>query len=398
MVADGPTLELRELGVGDIADFVRLSRRSFGFPAQPAPPPQHLSPGATSHGAFLRGRLVGQAFDLHDQQWWGGNLLPAADLAAVATSSEVRGQGVARTVIRRLLERAHERGAVVSALFPSISSVYSRLGWIDAGSIDTVDMPTTALPTWRAPEHLEVRDATDADLAGTHALYRRLAMARNGMLSRDEERHRHEHETVPEDLDGITVVLNGDEIVGYYSWTRGQGYGADSVLTVYDVLAGTPDAARTLVSVLRSWHTVVGTVRLRLLRGDAFTDVVPLELGRIHGTKPWMHRPVDLVGAVAGRTWPVGASGRAVFAVEDEMAPWNTGTWAVAVDGGKGELRRTTADASVHLTVNGFAALYCGLSTVAALRESGHVCGSYDDAAALDVLGTPAPPRLLNSF
>lgn len=398
MVADGPAVELRDLGEDDIADFVRLSRRSFGFPATPRPQPEQMSPGTTVHGAFLGGRLVGQAADLHDRQWWGGNLLDAADLAAVATVPEARGRGVARLVIRRLLERAHERGAVVSALFPSISSVYRSLGWAMAGSVDTVDLPTGVLPSWPASDRLEVREGTKADLAGTHELYRRLAQARNGMLSRDEPRHRRERDEFPEGVDGLTVVLDGDEVVGYCTWGRGSGYGIDSVLTVTDVLAGSREAARALVSMLRSWHTVVGVVRLRLLRGDAVTDLLPLELGRPHGAKSWMHRPVDLVGAIEGRTWPVGASGRAVFAVQDDMAPWNTGTWAVEVDGGKAQVRRTTGDASVHLTVGGFASLYCGLATVASLRESGHVTGPYDDAAALDVLGTSAPPRLLNNF
>jgi hypothetical protein len=111
-----------------------------------------------------------------------------------------------------------------------------------------------------------------------------------------------------------------------------------------------------------------------------------------------MHRPVDIAGAVEGRTWPVGAKGRAVFGMDDRLAPWNSGTWAVEVDGGKAELRRTTDETSVRLSVNGFAALYCGLTTVAALRGAGHVAGPYDDAAALDVLGTSSPPRLLDNF
>ena len=50
-----------------------------------------------------------------------------------------------------------------------------------------------------------------------------------------------------------------------------------------DVLAGSREAARALVSVLRSWHTVVGVVRLRLLRDDAVADCLPLELGKVHG-------------------------------------------------------------------------------------------------------------------
>jgi predicted acetyltransferase len=107
---------------------------------------------------------------------------------------------------------------------------------------------------------------------------------------------------------------------------------------------------------------------------------------------------VDIATAVSGRGWPAGVHGRAVFGIEDPLAPWNTGTWSLVIDGGVGELRRTTQHTSVQLTVAGFASLYCGLTTVDALRQAGHASGPHDDAVALDVLATPAPPRILDTF
>jgi predicted acetyltransferase len=398
MAVDGSELELRDLTDGDIAEVTRLGRRSFGFPATERPAPDHLPVGQTSHGAFLGGRLVGQAFDLHDQQWWGGRLLDSADLAGVAVAAEVRGRGVARMLMGRVVEHARARGAVVSALFPSISTVYRTFGWARAGSVDDVEMPTSALPSWPLPAHLVVREALPEDIAGVHELYRRVARARNGMLSRDEARFEIADDELPSGVDGITVVLAEGEVAGYCTWARGSGFGSGTALTVFDVLAATSNAARALVSMLSSWHTVVPVVRMRLLRGDGISDCVPLELGTIRRTRSWMHRPVDIEAAVAARGWAAGARGRAVFAIEDRLAPWNTGTWALDVADGGAQLRRTEEDTAVHLSVNGFAALYCGLTNVAVLRESGHVFGPYDDAAALDVLGTSVPPRLLDTF
>jgi predicted acetyltransferase len=399
MAVDGSELELRELTDGDVAEVTLLTRRSFGFPATERPDPDHLPTGQTNHGAFLGGRLVGQAFDLHDQQWWGGRLLGSADLAGVAVAPEARGRGVARALVGRFLEHARDRGAVVSALFPSISTVYRTFGWARAGSVDVVEMPASALPSWQLPPHLVVQEARPEDIPGVHELYRRVARARNGMLSRDEVRFEVADDELPSGVDGITVVLADGEVAGYCTWARGSGYSrANASVTTFDLLAATPNAARALVTVLGSWRTVVPVVRLRLLRGDGITDCVPLELGTIHSTRSWMHRPVDVEAAVAARGWPVGARGRAVFSIEDRLAPWNTGTWALDVTDGGALLRRTQEDTSVHLTVNGFAALYCGLANIAVLRESGHVSGPYDDAAALDVLGTSAPPRLLDTF
>ncbi|HKN99654.1 MAG TPA: GNAT family N-acetyltransferase, partial [Pseudonocardiaceae bacterium] len=340
MAAHG--LVLRDLEPGDAEASALLSRRSFGFPATPATGPAELIPAASGHGAFLDGVFVGQAYDLHDRQWWGGTLLDASDIAGVAVAPEARGRGVARALITRTLEAARERGAAVSALFPSISSVYRAFGWATVGSVETWTVPTLALPRGPVPGHLDVRDGTVADLPAVHRLYTEVARAGNGMISRDERRF--QWNEFPSPADGLTMVLSDGVVVGYAMWTRGAHYGHGAGFTVHDLLAATPEAARAVASVLSSWHTVVPTMRMRLLGGDAVAEVLPLELGELDAAKSWMHRPVDVAAAVADRGWPAGVRGRAVFALEDPMAPWNTGTWELDVDGGSAQLKRSSVE------------------------------------------------------
>jgi predicted acetyltransferase len=393
-------VELRELDDRDVADSVRMSRRSFGFPPTPAPRPPRIpaAGAATRLGAFLGGKLVGQAFDLHDRQWWDGELLGAADIAGVSVAAEARGQGLARKLLARVLAGARDRGAVVSVLFPSISTVYRALGWASVGRLNSFQLPTLALPRTRDADAFEIREGTVADLPAVHDCYTAIARSRNGMLSRTELRFQPEDDELPSGVDGLTLALAGGRVAGFYTWSRGSHYGQEAALTVPELLAESPAAARALTTVLHSWHTVVPVVRMRLLGGDAVADSLPLELGTVHKSLSWMQRPVDVAGAVAARKWPAGVRGRAVFDMVDDLAPWNTGTWELSVSDGVGELRPASGPAAVRLSVAGFASLYCGLSGAAALRESGHVVGSRDDAAALDVLATSTPPRLLNSF
>ncbi|MGC5030897.1 GNAT family N-acetyltransferase [Micromonospora sp. DT229] len=386
---------IRVLPAEDLPAAWQLGRLTFGSDPQ-APPPTGPPAGRTSYGAYDRGgTLLGKAVDLHDEQWWSGATVPAASVAGVAVAPEARGTGVARGLLRALLHGAHERGAAVSTLFATTTGPYRALGWEVTGELRTLDLPTAVLPRHPRPAHLTVRAGTPADLPATVDLYERLARHRNGLLTRTHPRFQ-----VGEELpyDGLTLVEHGDTLVGYAGWNRGRGYGPDAVLTVEDILAATAEAARTLVGVLASWHSVTPTLRLTTLPGDAVSAQLPLELARQHEHDTWMHRPVDLVRAVESRGWPAHLRGQVTFALTDDLAEWNTGTWDLAVADGQAHLRRSSSEADLHLSVRGFARLYTATGTARTLAEAGLLHHTTPDPGALDLLAAGPPAQALDYF
>ncbi|MFG1953490.1 enhanced intracellular survival protein Eis [Micromonospora sp. NPDC048830] len=231
-------------------------------------------------------------------------------------------------------------------------------------------------------------------------LYDRVARHRRGLLTRRGELFDHLGATTALPTDGVTLVEDAGELVGYASWDRGRGgYGPDSVLTVEDVLATTADAARELVSVLARWRSVAPTLRLRLLDGDAVTAQLPLDTVREHRQQPWMHRPVDLTRAVRERGWPPHARGVVDFTLDDDLADWNTGAWRLEVADGAAELRPATGEPALHLSVRGFAQLYAGATTAESLVHAGQLRhGPGVDPRALDLLAAGGPAHLLDYF
>ncbi|MFY1686707.1 GNAT family N-acetyltransferase [Plantactinospora sp. WMMB782] len=399
-----PTVPLiRRLDADDLAGAYELSRLAFGSPPSSTPPSRDPRPGVTGYGAFdPEGRLVGKAVDLHHEQWWTGRRVAAADVAGVAVLPEARGRGVALALLRDLLAGARERGAAISALYPTVTGPYRRAGWEVAGALRAVDLPAVSLPRHRPAPGLTVRPGGPADLDATTDLYQRLARHRRGLLTRRGgvfDWHR-PPTALPDGVDGLTLVERDGRLVGYASWQRGRGYDKHAVLTVRDALAETAEAARELVGVLASWQSVTPTIRLWPLAHDAVAAQLPLEQARLHEERLWMHRPVDVVRAVTDRGWPAHVRGQVDFALADELAPWNSGTWRLEVDGGGAELHRLPDDAPApKLSVRGFALLYTGAADGPAVAEAGLLhCPAGTDPDGLDLLAAGGRADLLDYF
>ncbi len=399
------TVRVRRLEPADLDEAYQLTALAFGEPRVAAPSSGELpaqGPGRLWYGAYDSGsrRLLGTAMDLTHTQWWGGREVAAADVAGVAVLPEARGGGTARALLTTLLEGARDRGALVSALYPTVSAVYAKAGWAIAGELRSVDLPTGMLPRERSGNPaLTVRpaDPDGADQPAVLALYDAVARARNGLLTRRDPPFPADTRP-PTGIDGITLVEDGTRLVGYLSWIRGTGYRQEGRLEVPDLLALTADAAQELVAVLAGWRSVTPTVRLRPLEYDAATRVIPWESGLRWDARPWMHRPVDVAGAVAARGWPIGRRGSVRFGLRDALAPWNAGGWELEVSGGAGHLMRTRAELPVTLDVAGFALLWCGAATPAQVAEAGLLTGPAEAAAALDLLLPETRAQLLDYF
>jgi len=383
-------IDIRTLTVTDLPAAWELGRLAFG--SNPEPPATALTPNPTAprHGAFNPdGHLVGMAVDLHHDQWWGGRKVSAADIAGVAVAPEARGRGVARALLTAVLRGARERGAAISTLFPTVCAPYRKWGWEVCGSQRQYRINTADLPASTPDPTLTVRAGTPGDLPAIHALYTTVAAHRCGWLTRDTGLYFPEPGALPRHVDGMTLVERGGQLVGFALWERGRGYGDTAALTITDIQAADAAAARELLTILAGWRSVTPTIRLTPAAGDAVSMALPVSAMRTDQERPWMHRPVDVVRAVADRGWPEHAAGTVAFELVDGLAPWNNGQWRLEIAHGRGQLTAATGTAGLRLSVRGFAALYAGAATAAELIEAGLLEAlDQSQVSALDLLGS----------
>jgi predicted acetyltransferase len=323
------------------------------------------------YGAYSAdGRLLGTVSDLKQHHWLGGRRVSAADVGWVAVLPEARGGGVARALLAALLEGARDRGAAVSALFPTVASVYRDAGWAAVGTRRRVEIPTAHLGVRRPRTGLSVRAGDDADRVAAGALYTAVARTRNGLQCR---------EAPPwgpvgfldEEVDGITVVEDDEGMVGFATWDRGQGHDEDAAITVVDMVATTTAATRELIGVLGGWHMVAPTTRFRALLPGVVEYELPLERASRNEIDLFMYRPVEIARAVGERGWPGRMRASATFQLIDDLAPWNAGAWVIEIAGGEGRIEPASGRPPLRLDVKGFTLLTTGVMTPTMLIEAG---------------------------
>ncbi len=376
-------------------------------------------------------RVLGSGRIRPHQQAWGGRHLPMGGVAGVYVDPAARGRGVASLLGRALVQRMTELGDVVSCLYPTAPMLYRAVGYELGGGQTRFTYAADALRSLRSvAPGVSVRSAgpDDADRFETLARDHQQQHCLSGPMLAGAQTWRNRL------ADTEMIHYLADD--GFVAYSLGGG-----VLTVESLVAQSPGTAAALWSVVGSGSSAAPVVQAWLDPRDPVALAVGgLPDAGVH-TVPWMLRVVDLGGAVAARGFAPGLTASASVAVTDPDAPANTGTWVIAVSGGRGKavlqqpstvptrtthpqssghdspssghfrtapgrpepqssghLRTASGPAAsgkdeqpVRLEARGLAALWCGW-TLPRLRQAGLAAGgSPTDDAALDAIFAGQP-------
>lgn len=388
------SITVRPVGYDDQPAYTRLGAEAFGAPEGGRAVPTHeewAAAGFREWGAFDGGDLAARLRVYGFTSWFHGAQVPTAGVAGVAVEPERRGSGHLAQLFSAALAEARESGEAISTLFPSAPGIYRGLGYEVVGSFDDVDVPLQNLGRVRAPEGVATRRADVADFDAVVAVHRAWAARQNGPVSRAEKPFWTPPEKFFADYTGVTLAVgDAGEVLGFASWTRGEGYTpATAVMEVDDLIALTPDAARALWRTIGSFSTVVGTARVATSGLDPAWLVLPDLTSSVHSAHPYMLRVLDVAAALGGIESPLDGA-RVPFAVRGpaDLA----GAWTLTVSDGVTHLEHDAVDvADAHherpvLSANGLALLYAGAQSAENLRLAGHLTGTPAHDAALSAL------------
>jgi len=313
--------------------------------------------------------------------------VPCAGLTWVGVHPDHRRQGVLTAMLRHHFEQVRdEPGTHVSALHASEPEIYGRhgYGWASTGHTVTLGRGTTlvaphldaaagavrtrlttvtepGLPTRARECHLRCAADAVGAVVGDEEFFTRICM------ERPEELHELEPTRVLfAQRDGVDVGLAAFRRT--QKWEKGRPVGDLEVFA----LVGDPAARLALVRRLVDFD-LVASIKIRAIDSD---DPLLQWVGGPRGAGElvtfdilWI-RLVDLAEALEQRGYAAACD--VVLDIVDDAAPWNAGTWRLAVDSsGQAKVSRTDAVADIRLPVAQLGAAYLGGSNLVTKLRAG---------------------------
>lgn len=350
-------------------------------------------------GIVEGGRLASftriSSFHVRNGREWD---VPMGGIGGVATWADAQGRGHVGKIMREALCVMRERGQVVSALYPFSHPFYRRYGWASCGRVRRYG-PFHQRDIQPGPESSAVTALTSPDDWNAAAqVYREVEKRYFGLVRRGEWRWRKRFREVLESGGQIYAAQFDGRTEGYMLCDFRYEDRVGNHCEIPEFLFTTHRAARAMFAFLAVLPRNVCDISIQVPEmpdlSPHFPEPVQTQVRNI-----FMHRVVDVKGAVEQRDYPSGLAGSVIVSIQDERAPWNAGQWELAFSNGAASVRKAEGGEALPLTIEQFSDLYSGGCNVTLLHKLGVFSGgATKDWSLLDAAFGERTPALLDAF
>ncbi|MGI9595550.1 MAG: GNAT family N-acetyltransferase [Acidimicrobiales bacterium] len=371
------------------------------------------------HVAKAGGKVVAAVSVLPFGQWFGGAALAMGGVAGVAVAPEARGHGLARRLMNDAVTAMHERGEIISSLYPTTSTLYRASGYEFAGRWERTRVEISELARLPAPtrpvsgRRLTVEALPAGQLQRMRPLYDALAATTNGWLARTDlfwDRLNYFMNPDKTNTYGYVILADDeDEPVGKVVGGLTIGHTAGRHQLKYDLEVGGPFATDgdVLASALRlvADHGTTADRATLSLPVETLATALPGAVLDHRDSWLWMLRLIDVGPALTTRGYNPNVTARVRFDLSDDLAPWNRGRWAIDVADGRatvdGPSGTTSSGAGsvVELDIQTLSCLFTGFVGPWDLARAGRLpAADRPTLEALAAIFAGPPPRLVDFF
>jgi predicted acetyltransferase len=320
-------------------------------------------------------RLTGGLGLLNLGQWYGSACVPMSGVAAVAIAPEYRGQGAAIALMQSVLQELHAKEMPLSVLYSAAQPLYRKVGYEQAGTLCTWEVPTSELEMREDSLAIE-RVVFDAD--EFTAIYQQQAQRTNGFLDRNSAIWQgllEAHQGMPSHAYRIGTATQPE---GYVIF-RHQNEGNRVQIVIRDWVLLTPAAVRKFWAFWTVHRSQVDRIQWRSSPIDALSLILPEQKNVvIRSIGRWMLRIIHVQKALEQRGYSPDVSAELHLEIQDALLPTNAGRFILTVNNGVGTVTKG-GRGDLHLDVSSLAPLYTGLLSPDQLRLCGRLIAT--DAA-----------------
>lgn len=309
-------------------------------------------------------QILGGLAILQMGQWFGGECVPMAGIAAVGVAPEHRGSGAALELLRQSLREIYQRGLPISTLYAATQRLYRKVGYEQAGSRCFWEMPTNSIQqSDRSIPMQPVIPYSDR----VHQLYHQQAKLTNGYLARNQ--------AIWEEVikQPTYAYLIGEETQpqGYIIFTQTQE-NHSNVIQIHDWVLLTASAVRRFWSFISDHRSQIEKVRWRNSTIDFLTLMLPEQTAKIIYSKNWMLRVVNVCLALEKRGYPQQLETQLHLEIRDDLIAENNGKFILTVANGHGKVTKG-GKGELQLHINSLSPLFTGLFTPDQLQQTGYL-------------------------
>ncbi len=357
--------------------------------------------------AFVDGQMAATFATLPMTMCVLGNDVAMGGISAVGTLPEFRRRGLIRQIMTRAMETMRDKGQAVTTLWASQAAIYQRYGYAMMSVMRRYEIDTADIRFFDGNDgsgtvtRVDVRDGfTEAE-----SVYNQFIPDRIGYLRRRHGTWAY-NVLADNESDGplhLAICHQNGLAVGYVAYTVRSGKiehrTRGQQLKIRELVALNGEAYRRLWSFVAS-HDLVGKVIWEAAPADDPAMELMMEPRLLHcqdNEGLWL-RIVDVTQALAERGY-VNDGALTIAVSEDQLAPWNTGTWDLVVQAGKATLTKSLTTADITLSIKALATLYAGFRTASDLSRAGLVTGDRTALFLADKLfATPHKPHCPDNF
>ena len=369
------SLKLRKFKSGDLESLGVLMALAFGGDIAPAGQyfDEKQNPRVELDRVFVveeDGAVRASATVLPLEVFVDGEAVPMGGVAAVATHPAYRRRGYAGDLMRAVLEDTRDQGGFLSLLSPFAHAFYRAYGWELATEGIGYTLKPNELPA--GEEQRYIRDYREEDLPEMQKLLESEASRHSCGVRRSGGRWRQLLEggdTEFENLQAAVYEKEG-ETRGYllYKQSEREGHKPPRRLTLYEIVARTPEARAGLLSFAAAYDPLEFDVEYETPRGEPLHPHLNSSYVNARVHPDMMLRIVSVEGALGLLCRKT--SEPLVLNVSDDVVPDNTGEYTV---GGVEVVRGAEAGERVDLDVRQLAQLYAGYLPAGQLVRRGLV-------------------------